>query len=160
MGLDVSIARHSSIIYQDTPLSHQRELYNPQSPFHSHSTQGCITYRARRCARCRTYATSSQFLRKASSWRCTRYQAKGSPRQIPSKALRKEPNRHTDHPRYRLLGRCWLCPELLFPSPTPQEQRSLKKGLGILAWKLRIGFPWTGIVISLNSEGVQFLNFA
>merc|ERR1712098_867759 len=60
----------------DTPLSHQHELYNPQSPFHSHSTQGCITYRARRCARCRTYATSSQFLRKASSWRCTRYQAK------------------------------------------------------------------------------------
>merc|ERR1712225_131554 len=44
--LDVSIARHSSIIYQDTPLSHQHELYNPQSPFHSHSTQGCITYRA------------------------------------------------------------------------------------------------------------------
>merc|ERR1711939_724513 len=41
--LDVSIARHSSIIYQDTPLSHQHELYNPQSPFHSHSTQGCIT---------------------------------------------------------------------------------------------------------------------
>merc|ERR1711977_648371 len=80
--LDVSMGRHSSIIYQDTPLSHQHELYNPQSPFHSHSTQGCITYRARRCARCRTYATSSQFLRKASSWRCTRYQAKGSPRSL------------------------------------------------------------------------------